>query len=386
MAGYEEAMSCHLGDFAEYAALRRELKDRENDLARAAGAARRAAAVDSLERLKVGDVIALPGGRRAGRAVVLAVDVHPPRPLLLTESGRLRRINAAELTGALEPLGRVRVPKDFRSKDREARRHLAATMRALETPSRARQRSEAADDQLIAQLRREIRAHACHGCDDREEHARWAERYWRLRRETEGLARRVEGRTNTVARTFDRVCELLESLGYLDGDRVTESGRMLANIYSENDLLTAECISAQLWDGLDAADLAACVSVLVYEARDSEAETPRLPGRTSLQTALGETVRLWVRLSEAEQDHRLAFIREPDLGFVLAVHRWASGATLDRVLSESGMTAGDFVRWTKQVADLLGQVEDAAPAELGRTARAAREQLLRGVVAYSSVL
>ncbi len=66
LAGYEEAMACHLGDFAEYAAMRRELKDRENDLARAAGAARRAAAVDSLERLKIGDVIALPGGRRAG--------------------------------------------------------------------------------------------------------------------------------------------------------------------------------------------------------------------------------------------------------------------------------------------------------------------------------
>ncbi len=259
-------------------------------------------------------------------------------------------------------------------------------MRALETPGRTRQRSEAADDQLITDLRRRIRAHPCHGCDDREAHARWAERYWRLRRETEGLARRVEGRTNTVARTFDRVCELLQSLGYLDGDRVTESGRMLANLYSENDLLTGECIRAQLWDGLDAADLAACVSVLVYEARDSEAESPRLPGRTSLQTALAETVRLWGRLSEAEQDHRLSFVREPDLGFVLAVHRWASGATLDRVLSESGMTAGDFVRWTKQVADLLGQVEDAAPAELGRTARAAREQLLRGVVAYTSVL
>ena len=34
------------------------------------------------------------------------------------------------------------------------------------------------------------------------------------------LRRRVEERTNTVARQFDRVCEVLTALGYLDGDDV----------------------------------------------------------------------------------------------------------------------------------------------------------------------
>jgi ATP-dependent RNA helicase HelY len=61
-------------------------------------------------------------------------------------------------------------------------------------------------------------------------------------------------------------------------------------------------------------------------------------------------------------------------------------------LRESDMQAGDFVRWTKQVIDLLGQVADAtlsaddeAAQETGRTARAAADLLRRGVVAYSSV-
>jgi len=62
------------------------------------------------------------------------------------------------------------------------------------------------------------------------------------------------------------------------------------------------------------------------------------------------------------------------------------------VLRESDMQAGDFVRWTKQVIDLLGQVADAAlgadeavARETGRSARAAADLLRRGVVAYSSV-
>ena len=71
---------------------------------------------------------------------------------------------------------------------------------------------------------RDPRRIPCHGCAEREEHARWAERYHRLERETEQLRRRVEGRSQIIARTFDRVCAVLEQLGYLDGDAVTERG------------------------------------------------------------------------------------------------------------------------------------------------------------------
>jgi len=135
------------------------------------------------------------------------------------------------------------------------------------------------------------------------------------------------------------------------------------------------------------AELAACASALVYESRQAEdAAPPKVPsGRT--QDALAETVHLWGRLDLAEKDHGLSFQREPDLGFAWAAYRWASGQRLERVLTESGMQAGDFVRWTKQLADLLGQVADAAPAEGGvrQAAFRAVEAIRRGVVAYSSV-
>ena len=79
----------------------------------------------------------------------------------------------------------------------------------------------------MAELRRRIRRHPCHGCPDREEHARYAERYRRLARETEALERRMAGRSHVIARTFDRVCRVLERLGYLAGDTVT-AGRAAA--------------------------------------------------------------------------------------------------------------------------------------------------------------
>ena len=47
LAGYAEAMSCHLGDFVEYASIRRGLSDREKQLARDDSASRRAEVAQS---------------------------------------------------------------------------------------------------------------------------------------------------------------------------------------------------------------------------------------------------------------------------------------------------------------------------------------------------
>ena len=57
------------------------------------------------------------------------------------------------------------------------------------------------------------------------------------------------------------------------------------------------------------------------------------------------------------------------------------------MLREAEMPAGDFVRWCKQVIDVLGQIAAAAPpgGTVARNARKAVDGVLRGVVAYSSV-
>ena len=104
--------------------------------------------------------------------------------------------------------------------------------------------------------------------------------------------------------------------------------------------------------------------------------------------ALTAMLRLWGELDELEKEHQLSFLREPDLGFSHAAYRWAGGARLESVLDEADMQAGDFVRWCKQLIDLLGQVAQAAAhddTDLAATAHAACDAVRRGVVAYSSV-
>jgi ATP-dependent RNA helicase HelY len=412
LEGYKEGMTCHLGDFEEYAAMRRDLKDRETELAKQGAAQRRAAAADSLEKLRTGDVIHVPTGKSAGLALVLDPGVPAgrtnghrrgfehhdgPRPLVLTAERQVKRLAEIDFPVPVEALERMRIPKSFNPRSPQSRRDLASQLRSKAghlAPERQRRgRSVAADDREIARLRAALRAHPCHGCDEREDHARWAERYHRLRRDTRQLESRIEGRTNTIARTFDRIYGLLTELDYLRGDEATEHGKRLARLYGELDLLASECLREGVWEGLSPAELASCVSALVYEARQSDdAVAPKVPGGAA-KAALGEMVRIWGRLDALEEDHRINQAegvgqREPDLGFAWAVYMWASGKGLDEVLREAEMPAGDFVRWCKQVIDVLGQVAAAAPREgstVTKNARKAVDAVLRGVVAYSSV-
>lgn len=415
LEGYKASMTCHLGDFDEYMSLRRQLKDREADLSRHGANQRRAAVAEALEKLRPGDIIHVPSGKFAGLALVLDPGVPAgrspghhqrgdqlhqdgPRPLVLTAERQVKRLAQMDFPVPVEPLDRMRIPKSFNPRSPQSRRDLASAMRSkagtagIAPPRPRRERSAAADDTEIARLRTAIRAHPCHGCDEREDHARWSERYQRLARDTKQLERRIEGRTNTIARTFDRICALLTDLGYLEADQVTPDGRRLGRLYGELDLLASECLRDGVWEGLDPAELAACASALVYESRSADdAPPPQLPSGNAKQ-ALAEMVRIWGRLDALEEEHRINQTegvgqREPDLGFAWSAYRWASGHGLDAVLRDADIPAGDFVRWTKQLIDVLGQIAGAAPegGQVRRNARKAVDGLLRGVVAYSSV-
>ena len=412
MADLAAAMTCDKGDFAEYAQLRRTLSYREGDLSRARASSRRAEAARSLALLRPGDIIRVPGGRRAGLAVVLQPGLHQsrgasggrgpagrdggghrapadrdadggngrptgPGPLVLTEGRQVKRLAIADFPVPPEVIDKIRIPNWFSPRSPEHRKDLAATMRnrlagRAGSGGTGKGRARVTDNghadyddgpEEIAELRRRLRRHPCHDCPDREDHARYAERYLRLARETETLEHRVAGRSHVIARTFDRVCRVLERLGYLAGDTVTADGRRLAGLYSELDLLAAECMRRGLWDGLSPAELAACVSALSFESRQpDDTHPPRLPkGRAP--EVLAEMVRTWGELDQLEKDNDLSFLREPDFGFAWAAYRWARGVKLENVLDESpDLTPGDFVRSVKQLIDLLDQIASAAPA------------------------
>lgn len=258
-------------------------------------------------------------------------------------------------------------------------------------------------DARITKLKELEHDHPCKQCPDFQDHMKWGHRWMRETRELERLRQRYDSRTGSVARQFDRICEILDRLGYLertdhDGVRdytLTEQGQLLRRLYSERDLVLAQAITEGVLDDLSAPQIAALLSSLLYEARRGEGGEPRrYPGgphglvaqRARELKYLDEQV--LVLCEDAGMD---SYLQPLDFGIVDIIYDWACGDSLAQVLEHTELTGGDFVRNAKRLADVLQQIAVAEPymgeqhAMLAARAREAFDAVNRGIVAYSGV-
>ena len=200
---------------------------------------------------------------------------------------------------------------------------------------------------------------------------------------------------------------VIEELGYAEGWRLTPQGQLLRSIYHECDLLIAESISAGVFEGLDAAQLAGLLSCFVFESRRSTKATSAAKQvstkkkrvhhdrlgqerRVSIAERLGEISIIAATVRAVEDRYKVPHCKEPDGHFATIIAAWARGVTLGTVLDladvEIGQTSpGDFVRNAKQVADLceqLGRMHQLG--DVASVALEARDAVLRSVVAGAS--
>ena len=389
IAGLREEAQCHLGDFMAYAAMRDEISQLESTSAAARRARRTDEIADAITQLMPGDIVWVP---RQEWCVVLQIGQKRHRDDLpwvqvIAADHTVLRLRPHDLPGAPVPVGRVRVPRRFSVQDRKTRRELLGSLSAKldsldpEAPRYEATPTDAEHAARVAELRRQLKHHPCHECEHRELHAVAAAKAIRLEREAARQEAELTGRANSLAVQFDRVCAVLSDLGYLHGDDLTDAGRMLRRIYNELDLVATECIRRDVFAGLDAPQLAAVLSSLVYESRPSrDLRHPRMPDAAS-ETAQQRLRTVWREIGALERSHKRDRGREPDIGFAEAAWRWASGQELARVLRMSGLAAGDFVRWVRQVVDLAGQIATAAgPGDLRNTCRQVMDLMRRGVV------
>ncbi|HWC14468.1 MAG TPA: DEAD/DEAH box helicase [Actinomycetota bacterium] len=387
LASYRERAACHRGDIEEY----RELLARRQTLEERGGRpgqTRGARVLEAVQALRPGDVIYVPGGKRQGRYVVLQVSQSAserrPKVLALSESRTMVRFAPTDFRDPPAPVGHVALPKGFHVRDPKARRHLARKLADVEPAPAARRRTKA-DEQDLRAVDEAIERHPVHRCPELGRHLHYAERAVRLEKELSGIDRRVRRRTGTLARRFELVLEILEELGYVREWRLTDKGELLKAVYNESDLLVVQALEEGLLDDLDAAELAALCSTLVYETRGPETGVVHDLPTAATKGAWRDLMKLWRSIKRQEDVRGLDLTREPDPGFAQRVHAWTAGAPLEDVLGADD-PAGDFVRVMKQLTDLLRQLEEVSPSEgLRATVRAAIEGVQRGVVAYSSL-
>ena len=373
-----DAATCDRGDVEEYRAL-------VGDEPPVAPSPRRALDED-LSRLRPGDVIRLQGGKSAGPVAVLTVARRSGgtvRLRVITAQRRVMNLGSGDFAHRPEVLSRLTLPTPFAPSNRTFQREVARALARVDVHTSGSVPDDDDDEEAAVSAGSD---HPVAECPDLDRHLRAARQAERVAREVADLKRQIQGRTESLARRFDQVLRLLEAWGHLDGWALTERGERLVRIFHESDLLVAEALETGLLDDLDPASLAGMVSCLTYEHRSpNPPDAPWFPS-AEVRRRVMELDQLAADLNLDEQAAGLPTSRPPDPGFFALAYAWAAGEALDDVLADEDLSGGDFVRNVKLLIDLLGQVAEAAPnPATARTARQATDQILRGVVAASSV-
>ncbi len=346
--------ACEFGDVFEFVSLAAETP------------ARSGRAILDLES---GDVIEETDGQRI---VVLQRDrwrSSDPRVVAVGQSGRVRRIRLRDFSPGALRLGRVDLPQPHRPKDRRFQQRVGARLKAFEP---------VVEEILGWTIAERAGGHPVSGCPDVAEHVRLAQKVLRLEKDLIRRRARMGGGESDLVDEFDSIIDLLTDRDYVQDWSLTDSGHRLRVVYSELDLLLTESIGRGVFDGLSFAEFGALVSVFVYDPRGSDAAwsspTPRFEERWRVVEST------WRSLLKDEEARRLRPSRSPEPGYAETVYWWASGGSLEEVLEDEDVTAGDFVRNLRQVLDLLRQLRDGFPA-LEDIARRAVRAIDRGVVA-----
>jgi ATP-dependent RNA helicase HelY len=384
VSGYEDRMLCHLGDFKEYWSLREQAEELRREAGRAYDRHRQEAVRGAMAGLRPGDVVFVPRASRRGLAVVLSN--RDGRPTLLTQDRRFFRASLKDFEDPPVSLGKIRLPRSGSARSARYRRDLAARLMEVDVRPPRPVLASLSPEALgrAEELERRAEQHSCHSCPDRAEHERWAARASHLLRQVRALETRIQARTETLGRQFDRVLAVLEKLGYVDDFRLTDRGERLARIYGEGDILVAEAIAEGVLEGLSPAEMASLASALVYESRERNPR-PSEMATARLRKHYGDLARMWRRIRQVEEEHQLELCRELEAGFASVAFHWAEGKSLEDVLAETELAPGDFVRTCKQLIDLLRQIEGVADEPVASSAGGARQAVNRGVVAYTGL-
>src|SRR5205807_1740375 len=399
LAAARARAACDRGDIQEYLELQRHAQGGERAGIRSAWSKDKVH--QALERLRPGDVLSLPGAVAGGRLAVITTSRRRGGEVRVGGvSVDTRKITLHERDFGEPPraVGRIELPAPYEPSSQRFLRDTAAALRGARLPPADRPPAgdprpgavdgEDGDDRGDARTRPDpLSAHPVASCPDLREHLRAAARADRLSGDARRLETRIRGRSESLARQFDRVLRVLEAWGYVDGWRLTGAGERLGRIYHECDLLVAEGLETGLLDGLDPASVAALASVFTFEARGpGPATTPWFPSQR-VRERWARIERLSHQLNAAEEEGGLPATRPPDPGFVAAAYAWAAGEDLGEVIAEEEISGGDFVRNVKQLLDLLRQLGDVAPdPATAAAARTAAGRRFRGVVAASPLV
>ena len=346
-------------------------------------------------RLRPGDVLCVPADDQSAvltRVSVVATSRKKGGRIsawVVTCSGQKIPMRVNQVDFLPKPAAKIELSMDYNPKDQAYLGAMAAALRELSLancstsePRFSRGLDSGTAPLLsgrdIVALRDELRE-----CPEFNRHLGAAKKLARLNESAVKIKETVKSHSESLARQFDRVLEVLDDLGFVREWELTERGERLAGLFHESDLLIALCLDRNIFDDLDPEEIASLLSIFVYESRVSAPGSDRFPS-LDLERRFAQVAKMRVELVKAESKMRIPTTKPVDSGFMIYASAWAQGRELGSVIGDRGVPGGDFVRFVKQIIDLARQLSNVvSDPVLAQKFAGVNRLMCRGVVEAS---
>jgi ATP-dependent RNA helicase HelY len=391
LEGYSSNLACEKGDFKSYYALVQKINKAEKSQKISKREKSRKSRFTLGEELNAGSVVRVKtSGKYQTGLVTRIVRERKGKDSywIVLENGDGKKFHLNEIDPVQGIISEIAINRGLDFSKREARKQVSKILASFDIKrSNKNDKSEELFD--VEELRSQIRQHQCHSCKDLYEHLRWAERKEKLEKSINTLEFNFNISMMSLSKKCDEVLKLLVELGYIDisSDNVALKSQalILKEIHSDQDLLTAESIVKGLLEDLSVEEMPAVLSGFVYQPRRDEYE---IPGNltSKIRERAKDLSTLANELINLEMKYKLEYVRLPHFGISEQMRKWAQGESLQKVLRNTDLAPGDFVRVAKQVTDLLRQIAKLNIGIVSDTAREAVHKINRGVVAYEPMV
>jgi ATP-dependent RNA helicase HelY len=152
---------------------------------------------------------------------------------------------------------------------------------------------------------------------------------------------------------------VLRDAGFLEDDKPTPLGLLAASLYGESALLVAEALEQGWFEGLEPAELASALVMVVNEDRGRDRPTRvRFPS-DAVERCFRQLRGALHQLATLEREHGLETLRPLSFDYVSAAYFWTMGVPLANIEPPAGADLGDVVKAIKNLYSMLRQIEQA---------------------------
>ena len=154
---------------------------------------------------------------------------------------------------------------------------------------------------------------------------------------------------------FERRAKVLDHFGYLDfrGEKVTESGKWLADVRVDRTLLVGEALRRGIFEDLEPKVLAGLMAAL---AADSDRNYGDLYLSDSLLDVIGTFEDVIYEVSNVEWKFGIEPSEEINLSAAAAAERWTAGMVWDDLVDRTKAEEGDLFRLLARTGEALMQL------------------------------